>query len=335
LLGALIIGTLGLLLTEIAYLGTHYYFPALPVVIAAIIALYSGYRLALIAGALLALVADYRYVPPIGSVLDSPEGFLHLFVILTLTALVCLMVTALRLAYSRMWQARQAAEKAKKDMEQVLSVVSHDLRNPISIARAGAETLQRFKTDSERANLIERGIIEAMDRADAMIRDLLDQHQLQKGKSSKKTVNVNQLAGQLIRELSLVHGDRFELQAPADVRGQWSLQDLRRVIENLVGNAVKYGAPDQKITLRVEQVANEVRISVHNLGEPLSPERQSQLFRRDQRSERPGSLKQEGWGIGLVSVSHIVDSYGGRITVESSREKGTWFIVSLPLLSGI
>jgi signal transduction histidine kinase len=220
-------------------------------------------------------------------------------------------------------------------MEQVLSVVSHDLRNPISIARAGAETLQRFKTDSERANLIERGIIEAMDRADAMIRDLLDQHQLQKGKSSKKTVNVNQLAGQLIRELSLVHGDRFELQAPADVRGQWSLQDLRRVIENLVGNAVKYGAPDQKITLRVEQVANEVRISVHNLGEPLSPERQSQLFRRDQRSERPGSLKQEGWGIGLVSVSHIVDSYGGRITVESSREKGTWFIVSLPLLSGI
>lgn len=321
---------IGLALTELAYLATGHYFSALPVVTAAVIALYSGYGLSIVAGAVLALTSDYLYLPPVGSVLDSPAGYLHLFIIVLLTVLMCLLMAALRAAFKRMEQARKSAEQARVSMEQVLSVVSHDLRNPISVARASAETLLRFNADPEQAKKIERGIVEAMDRVDGMIRDLLDAHRVEAGGGPRNNLDLSRLADQLIRDFTLVHGDRFQLQAQTAVQGPWSLQDLRRVIENLLGNAVKYGALDKRITLRVEQDAKEARITVHNFGEPISAERQARLFNRFQPSERLETSQKEGWGIGLMSVSRIVDSYGGRITVASSKEQGTLFTIHLP-----
>lgn len=335
LFGAIVIATFGLVLTEAAYLSTGHYFSALPVATSTLIVLYSGYGMGLAAGVVLALTSDYLYLPPIGSVLDSLAGYVHLFFIITLTILMCVMVAALRLAFSRMKQARQSAEQARAEMERVLSVVSHDLRNPISVARARAEALLRFNADAERVKTIARGIVVSMDRADAMIRDLLDAHRLQLGEAQQSSLDLSAFANQLITDLTLVHGDRFDLRIQAGVSGPWSRQDLRRVIENLVGNAVKYGASEKKITLTVTQDSHETRISVHNFGKPISPERLSHLFKRDQLSERIENSQKEGWGIGLMSVSHIVESYDGWITVESDKDRGTLFTIHLPIRGAV
>lgn len=103
---------------------------------------------------------------------------------------------------------------------------------------------------------------------------------------------------------------------------------LRRLIENLASNAVKYGQENTPITISLEQDKNTVTLSIHNKGEPIPLEEQSIIFKQFRRS---GSSEDKiGWGLGLPVVKGIVDAHNGSITVESEKNKGTTFIINLP-----
>jgi signal transduction histidine kinase len=102
---------------------------------------------------------------------------------------------------------------------------------------------------------------------------------------------------------------------------------MRRVIENLVTNALKYGAADQPITISLDKTPDGVRLTVHNEGNPIPSERQAELFTLFRRLE---PMKNEGWGLGLVLVKGIIEAHGGKVYIESSKERGTSFVLELP-----
>jgi signal transduction histidine kinase len=102
------------------------------------------------------------------------------------------------------------------------------------------------------------------------------------------------------------------------------------VIENLAGNAVKYGAKDTPITLSLKHLGAHVELRVHNFGGELSPDDQKGLFDLFQRTRTAIASGQKGWGIGLTLVKGIVEAHGGRVSVKSGPGLGTAFIVSLP-----
>lgn len=171
-----------------------------------------------------------------------------------------------------------------------------------------------------------------MDRADDMIRDILDASKIKAGEKflfDLQSCNIQLIAQQVVEDFTSIYGSRFNLEAMGDMNGVWDESLIQRMMENLVNNAIKYGHSASPIGIRIHHYQEKVEISVHNFGNPISEENQKRMFQPYTRVEaNPAS--QKGWGIGLTLVKGFAEGMGGTVDVESSVEKGTTFTISLP-----
>jgi PAS domain S-box-containing protein len=147
-------------------------------------------------------------------------------------------------------------------------------------------------------------------------------------------LSVCKMSAHSIASLQLVYGDRFILRAPLEVRGNWDAEALRRVAENLVVNAVKYGDAEQKVTISLHAEGPVAQFSVHNFGNPLSEAERKRVFQQFGRTRSAEESGKAGWGLGLTLVKGIAEAHGGTVEVASDT-RGTTFTVSLPLDSGV
>lgn len=216
--------------------------------------------------------------------------------------------------------------------EQFTVTLTHDLRTPLTAAMASAELILRHNAGPEISRWAVR-VIDNLERADRMIRDLLDASRLGAGERlpfSLEQCDLVTLVKQVIEQLATLHGDRFVLCAPESVKGWWSGDALRRAVENLATNAVKYGSSDQPITITVKAVNGRVIVLVHNHGSYVPIQEQETLFqpfRRHANAQRSGKV---GWGVGLPLARGVVESHGGSISIESMPATGTTFALDLP-----
>jgi signal transduction histidine kinase len=226
----------------------------------------------------------------------------------------------------------QELELQRDFREQFVATLSHDLRTPLNVAKMGAQLLAEDVDPLERKRIV--GMIsDNMDRADQMIRDLLDISRIKAGESVPLEISECDLRGvaaSTLESLASIHGQRFVLKSPDLLRGRWDEMALRRILENLVGNAVKYGSPETPITVELEESPREVWIRVHNLGKAIAPENLPALFEAFRRSESAAKSAQRGWGIGLTLVRGLAKEMGGDVGAASSPKAGTTFTVHLP-----
>lgn len=224
-------------------------------------------------------------------------------------------------------------EKERELREQFVAALTHDLRTPLTAAKMGAQFILRKPENVEKNQQLAVKIIRSIDRMDQMIRDLLDASRIRAGESLSLIMNecdLKEVALTSLRELSAAYGDRFMLDTDRDViTGYWNEEGLRRVIENLANNAVKYGDPQGLITVTLRQNTKTAQISVHNFGNPIPKEDHARFFEPFQRAKSTQTAK-KGWGLGLTLVKGVVEAHGGSVTVSSNEEEGTSFTVTLP-----
>jgi signal transduction histidine kinase len=250
-------------------------------------------------------------------------------------------VTERILARRSLEESRQTLQQTVSDLERVrelrerfVATISHDLRTPLSAARITAQLMERRAEDPDAVRKSAGRIADNLDRADRMIRDLLDASRLNAGETlplQLEPCDLGQIAANTLEELSTVHGDRFVLRTEGELEGVWSRSALRRILENLCGNAIKYGAPDLPIHVAVLRSEQSVRLRVHNSGLPIPPAELAHLFEPFRRTDTARRAGQTGWGLGLTLVKGLAESLGGRVGVESSAAHGTAFEVTLPL----
>ena len=224
-------------------------------------------------------------------------------------------------------------EQEREIREQFVSALTHDLRTPLFAARMSAQMTVRSPNDPDRVQKNSARVISNIDRADRMIRDLLDANLIRAGERLPIHVAVCDLDARLketLDELSTVHGDRFELRSEGPVVGCWDSASLQRVLENLCNNAVKYGSTHEKIEVALAGSDEEVQISVRNRGNPLSYEELANLFKSFHRTAAARSSRTGGWGIGLTLVKGVAESHRGSVSVTSSPEEGTIFTLRIP-----
>jgi signal transduction histidine kinase len=217
--------------------------------------------------------------------------------------------------------------------ERFISVLAHDLRNPLSVIRSVAHLLnQQADKLGELRDLPGRAMRNAL-RADGMIRDLLDVLRIRAGHELPLTLadcDLLEVARGACGELTDVYGDRFALQGAAPVRGTWSADALHRAIWNLGANAVKYGSPEAPIDVAVRGLDEGAEVVVHNQGPVISEADRATLFEPfAQRTAREGRAR-EGWGLGLTLVQSCARAHGGSVTVTSDPEQGTTFTIRIP-----
>lgn len=217
--------------------------------------------------------------------------------------------------------------------ERFVSALSHDLRTPLTAAKMSAQLIVRQADDAETVRRIAGRIINSIDRADQMIQDMLDAKRIRAGEPLQLAVeqmDLVVLAREVLRDLAGIHGDRFILESDPALVGHWSAKDLRRVVENLAVNAVKYGDPHGPVTVKVFSRDEKAVLSVHNEGNPIPLEVQAELFQQYHRANAAQRGGQKGWGLGLTLVRGIAEAHEGTVRLESDPTRGTTFIVELP-----
>ena len=209
-----------------------------------------------------------------------------------------------------------------------IATLSHDLRNPLHVANASAQLIQLKSTDPGILNLAAR-ICKKITEADAMIQTLLDASLRQgriKLKLSPDHFNMMTLIEEVCADLPLL-GQRIRVMGEP-VTGYWCRASMKRVLENLISNAQKYGDAAEPITLSTRHEHDSLVLSVHNKGTPIPWAEMDRLFKPYQRME---DTSVKGWGLGLPFVQNVVESHGGTVVIDSDVARGTTFTVSLPV----
>jgi signal transduction histidine kinase len=233
---------------------------------------------------------------------------------------------------ARLYLESQQAVRAR---EEVLAIVSHDLRNPLNAVTLGASLLKMSKSlndeDREQLDIID---VSAR-RMSRLIADLLDVTRLEGGKQlpiEPARVEVEDL----FRETY----ELFRAQAAASsITLQFDLEDhvpavhadrdrVMQVLSNLIGNSMKFTPPGGMISLRAESKEKFVLFTASDNGPGIPREHQAEIFNPYWQAKRAERL---GAGLGLPIAKGIVEAHGGSIWVESEPGKGTRFRFTLPV----
>jgi signal transduction histidine kinase len=331
--GAAMIALFGFLLVYIIHNATGQYVSSMTTLVAMLATLQGGAIAGLGATLLVNVLADYLYIPPIGSVFSNWASFEHLAFLLGASLAMNGLIAVLRSLYRGTQRALEQARQANHAMETVLAMVTHDVRNPLSAARALAQLIVQRKMEPSRQEELAGKAIDSLNRADAMIQSLLDFNRIRSGNRIGLRFESCDLRNELqktVEELALVHKRRLDLDAPAPCPGMWSREGIRRLVENLVNNAVKYGDKSAPIRLKLLQLPADVELSVHNEGKALSAEEQETLFEPFKRTKSAEKGGEQGWGLGLTLVRGVAQAHGGDVSVRSRAGEGTTFVVRMP-----
>jgi signal transduction histidine kinase len=217
--------------------------------------------------------------------------------------------------------------------DQFIATLSHDLRGPLTAIKVAAGLVQRQAEKPELARTYAGRIIENVNRTDKMIRDLLDTHRVRAGERLPLTLepcDLYTIVQDVCQELASIYGERFVVRSESDIRGVWSGEGLRRVVENLLTNAVKYGNKESDIIVTLKNFPGErASLEVLNFGNPIPASEIETLFDPFSRTSSAKSSSKQGWGLGLTLVKGMAEAHGGSVSV-SSDEAGTTFRVELP-----
>lgn len=212
--------------------------------------------------------------------------------------------------------------------ETFIKSLSHDLRNPLHVANASIQLIQLKSHEESVLVLAQRAYSKLLD-IDKMIETLLDAASLKSRKKFRLSIhdlNITTLARETCSDMSSVE---YPIEFVGDeVEGYWCSSSLKRVLENLLSNASKYGQRDTKITVGVNRNGETVTLSVHNEGEPIPDEQRHHLFGNFHRFE---DVTLTGWGLGLPFVQLVTESHGGVVNVKSTGEEGTTFSITIPI----
>jgi signal transduction histidine kinase len=242
------------------------------------------------------------------------------------------------LSFTDMTQTRAAEaslREAVRDRDEVLAVVSHDLRNPVGTIFSAASLLLTLNPSPEKRREHLLAVKRSAERINRLIQDLLDMARLEAGALPVHPGPFD--AGRLLDEVLEGHRGKAEerqitlqLRVPPRIPEPWG--DRHRVVQvltNLVENALRETPPMGEINIGVEEDAagDGLRFSVSDTGPGIRPEDQERLFDRFWQVSRKDK---GGAGLGLSIVKGIVEAHGGRVWVESEEGKGSTFWFFLP-----
>ena len=243
-----------------------------------------------------------------------------------------------RLVVLRDMTNERAVERLRDDMTHAMV---HDLRNPLTGISASLGLLMSGVTGAVSPS--QREILEIANRSarrmTELVNAILDVNRLESGRMplQRKLVAINLLAMDVIQMETAVaseRGIRTESDVPVSLPGVWADEALiRRVLQNLIGNAIKFTPPGGRVRVSArseDKPKRQVVLSVSDTGTGIPLEIQPRLFQKFAAGEQ----EEHGSGLGLAFCKLAVEAHEGRIWVESTSEHGTTIAFSLAATEG-
>jgi phosphoserine phosphatase RsbU/P len=216
--------------------------------------------------------------------------------------------------------------------EQMIGIVSHDLRNPLSAVGMGVAVLTGSELSASQQRVVNR-IARATERATRLIADLLDFTQARLGKGIAVTlapIDLHDLIAETVDELASISSGRVVRHVRCGEGMCWADgARLAQLVGNLVSNALAYGVPAVPVTVTSSVSGSTCSIAVHNGGPPIPEHARARLFEPMTRGSDT-STGHRSVGLGLYIVREIAKAHGGQTRVASSAHEGTTFTVEFP-----
>jgi signal transduction histidine kinase len=232
-------------------------------------------------------------------------------------------------------QVRAMAEMTRMK-DDFLSVVAHDVRTPLTTILLNAELLAATPADDRNARRATSLHAEAM-RLKQLVEDYLDvvrvEHQVARTESRRETCDIVKLARDSVSRVDAA-GGRVTLLEHGPVTVVIDAGRVSQLVQNLVGNALKYSDPYEPIELSVEQEEGQALIRVTDRGIGIPEADLPFLFERFHRGSNTDDRRYRGLGLGLYICKQVAEEHGGEISVDSRIGEGTTFTVRLPAVRG-
>jgi signal transduction histidine kinase len=239
-------------------------------------------------------------------------------------------------------QLKNANQKLiNKDIQkdEFLDTVTHELRTPITAIRAATEILHDDDDDipKEVRKQFLKSIISESDRLNRLIDKILDLEKFETGKQ-KLYLSKNNISQTIVTTLDslrqLINNQNITIEfngAENKIKAFYDEERIIQVVHNLFSNAIKFcSKTDGKITILVTECKEAVKVSIHNNGEGIKAEDFEPIFDKFYQSRDQNVKKPIGSGLGLAICKQIIEHHKGKISVESTPQKGATFIFTLP-----
>jgi len=233
-------------------------------------------------------------------------------------------------------QCRRLMHNVSQLQQDVMDSLSHEMRTPLASIKgyASALLLDEVTWEPQKQREYLGIIVDEADKLGEIVTDLLDASVIDSGrlKIEKEPILLPRLARHVVDEIEpRTQSHRFLVSFPDDFPvADADSGRIRRVIYNLLDNAVKYSPDGGLIVVRGEVTDDEVTISVADQGHGIAPEHLNRLFERFFRVKFASGRHVVGSGLGLPIARNIVEAHGGRIWAESTLGEGTTVSFTLP-----
>jgi sigma-B regulation protein RsbU (phosphoserine phosphatase) len=231
----------------------------------------------------------------------------------------------------------EESRRAVDFQEQLVGIVSHDIRSPLGAIISWARIMAVGGPPPEEQQRTFRRITSAALRIERLTRLLLDFARARLGGGitlEPRRGDMRDLIQKVTHEFRVAYPERSvvcEVEG-TDTHGSWDPDRLGQVLSNLLENALKYSPPDTQVRLLARGDKEQVVLMVHNQGKPIPPELMPHIFEPFRRGPQSSRTAKTSYGLGLYIVQEIVHAHGGTIEVRSNLEEGTTFSVQLPRL---
>lgn len=246
------------------------------------------------------------------------------------------MVESIRKALEEVQSSLKKAEEANTRKTELLSIVSHDLKSPITSVLAAIKLIELGDISADEFPEVGGMIRQSCERMIDLIESLLASSALEMGRIqvNKATCdaqdlmkrvsdsNMQKATNKMQTIIPQAKGDNFEFIADKGL--------MQQVLDNFVTNAIKYSPPETTIITRVMATPQAIRFEVEDEGPGLSEEDKQKLFGFFQRLSARPTGGESSHGVGLAITKRVVDLHGGKIWAESELGKGTTFVVVIP-----
>ncbi|NML45258.1 response regulator [Ramlibacter sp. G-1-2-2] len=239
---------------------------------------------------------------------------------------------------ARVTEALRQAEEAGRSKDEFLAMLGHELRNPLAPMATALHLMARKGDERTR---MEREVMERqVAHMKRLVDDLLDVSRITSKRLTMRfePLRLADLVRHAAHALEPVLGRRgLALQVAPEAELLWVSGDevrLGQVLNNLLGNAIKFSGPDASIALRLARRGNEAEICVQDTGPGMAPEVLAHVFDLFYQAPQGSDRSRGGLGLGLAIVRSLVEMHGGSVRAESPGEgHGSTFIVCLPLVA--
>ncbi|MBP1839968.1 hybrid sensor histidine kinase/response regulator [Formosa algae] len=229
--------------------------------------------------------------------------------------------------------------------EQLISMVSHDLRTPLSTVTGYSDLLAKMTPDTKSKHYIDR-ISKASKYMKNLVDDLLEFSKLERGKITIENIPfvLNPIIDEVVTSVKSVYADKdIKLEIKHNVNTEKSILGdpfrIRQILYNLVGNAYKF-TESGKITIETKTFKNlerkpmlQIRVTDTGIGIPI--EKQSIIFEEFTQIEGENEKKYDGFGLGLTISKKLSNLLGGELSFISEAQQGSTFTLILPVVYSV